>query len=175
MERRNNKTSKDNQNVVDIKESNEDINDEDDNLGDNIDKDKEEHEELDQTPIEIVNMNNANHTNMESVAEGDMVQNFRQNMKFKLETDQAAKRMNKNHDNEMNDCEGSNINNTNNDDVDCDNNNEENENKFMLIKDFYLFSRFTKLFPHLFINSALDWTRPRPRMISEKEAIHKMM
>ena len=83
MERRNNKTSKDNQNVVDIKESNEDINDEDDNLGDNIDKDKEEHEELDKTPIEIVNMNNANHTNMESVAEGDMVQNFRQNMKFK--------------------------------------------------------------------------------------------
>ena len=74
-------------------------------------------------------------------------------MKFKLETDQAAKRFYQNIDNEMNDCEGSNINNNISKDVDGDNNNEENDNKFMLIKDFYLFSRFTKLFPHLFIHS----------------------
>ena len=81
-------------------------------------------------------MNGANHTNMESVAEGDMVQNFRQNMKFKLETDQAAKRFYQNINNEMNDCEASNINNTNNDDVDCDRNNEENENKFMFFNPY---------------------------------------
>ena len=49
------------------------------------------------------------------------------------------------------------------------------ENKFFLIKDFHMFSRFTKLFPHLFVNSALDYTTSRPRMITEKEAIDRML
>ena len=40
-----------------------------------------------------------------------------------------------------------------------------------MIKDFFLLSRLTKLYPHLFINSALDWTRHRPRMLKEKDAM----
>lgn len=125
---------------------------------------------IDTAPIFIENMNQAKHTSMETLADGDMVQNFRQNMKFKIETDQANKRFNKNEDIGMNG-----INNDDQNGIEINDNKEEGENKFMLIKDFYLFSRFTKLFPHLFINGALDWTMPRPRMMSEREALDKML
>ena len=31
------------------------------------------------------------------------------------------------------------------------------------------------MFPHLFINSAADWTHIRPRMISEREGIDRIL
>ena len=122
-------------------------------------------------------MDLANHTNMELLPDGDMVQTVKENFKFKMETDQPNKRFESNENNEMKDCEKNKnyfeqVKETLVDDKDNEN---ETEKKFMLIKDFYLFSRFTKLFPHLFINGALDWTKSRPRMLSEKEAINKML
>ena len=48
---------------------------------------------LDTTPIEIDSMQQAMHSNMETTAESDFVQDFRQNMKFKMATDIPTKRI----------------------------------------------------------------------------------
>ena len=145
IERRNNDTS-------DVGEKDEIIKHEDDkkcckNDTDNESKDNENiekaQEPIDSTPIEIESMSQAMHSNMETLAETDFIQDFQQNIKFKLATDTSSKRINTNNDV-----------NIENDANTLDDN--EKESKFFLIKDFHMFSRFTKLFPHLFINSALD-------------------
>ena len=129
---------------------------------------------LDTTPIVIESMDQANHTNMETTDNSDMVENFKQNMEFKLKNDVFQKRFDKDDPN--------NPNQNTNDMKDVDDPNipdefvkQDEDKKYFLIKDFFLQSRLTKLYPHLFINSALDWSRPRPRLLSEKEAMHKML
>ena len=65
------------------------------NENDSNDKDETEQDcIIDTSPIFIENMNKAQHTNMETLADGDMVQTFRQNMRFKIENDHANKRVN---------------------------------------------------------------------------------
>ena len=164
IERRNNETS-------DLGEKNEIIKHEDDkkccqNDTENKVKDNEnigkDPEPIDSTPIEIESMSHATHSNMETLADTDFIQDFQQNIKFKLATDNTSKRINTNNDGK-----------DENDSNKLDDNDP--ENKFFLIKDFHMFSRFTKLFPHLFVNSALDYTTSRPRMITEKEAIDRML
>ena len=54
-------------------------------------------------------------------------------------------------------------------------NKRKNKNNMILIPDFFMNSRLTKMFPHLFTNSAGDWTAPRPRLIEEKEAMHRIL
>ena len=48
-------------------------------------------------------------------------------------------------------------------------------NKDFIIKDIFMVSRLTRLFPHLFINSACDWTHPRARKITQDEAMKRIL
>lgn len=124
-------------NLKDIENRNNDISDkgckddcvkhEDDKKEENSDNNMNDVEEtekdceppLDTTPIEIESMSKAKHTNMETMAEADFVQEFRQNIKFKLATDTPNKRFDstENNDNEMKD-------------VDSNHEFSDNENKF---------------------------------------------
>ena len=140
-------------------------------------------------------MKNAIHTNMESVISEDVVDMFKQNIKFMQHTDHLEKRNNvdvvenlnfedkliNDHKPNTNQPENNNIDDNQPEFIDQPIDPITNENvkkankKFFLIKDFTLLSRFTKLFPHLFVNSALDWTRPRLRMITKDEALKRIL
>ena len=123
-------------------------------------------------------MKNATHSNMENIIEEDMVENFRKNLKFqrrnnhKFNEDQANSGNNINNDiNESNISNNQNNENNNSQEIPLN----DNPDRKIIIKDFFLNSRLTKFFPHLFINYALDFTHYRKRQITEKEATNKML
>jgi hypothetical protein len=64
--------------------------------GRNKENEHEKEEELDVEPIYIESMSKAKHSNMETTGESDMVDNFRQNLKFKLDNDLHTKRSDNN-------------------------------------------------------------------------------
>ena len=107
-------------------------------------------------------MNNAIHSNMESNIQEGLVETFANVMKFKCQTDIHTKRKNDNYTEVDNDNSMKDINNSENEipnNLPNDENNKQNQKvkdpndkKYYLIKDFFLKSRLTKFFPHLFTN-----------------------
>jgi hypothetical protein len=129
-------------------------------------------------PIIIKSMNLATHSNMETTIDADLVDTFKDGMKFLNRTDPRFNQENQNNSNLNPPDLNNNIPNID-PNVDHDLNVtiplNDNPDRKILIKDFFLNSRLSKFFPHLFVNYALDYTHIRKRKISEKEAIDKMI
>ena len=107
----------------------------------------------DTTPIIINELDNQNILHMESETSPDLIKDFTENLEAIVNNQKLKER--------MNNQENPNL--------------SEDKNKSILIKDYFLRSRYTKLFPHIFTNSACDYTHPRPRNITEREALDRIL
>ena len=119
----------------------------------------------DSEPIEIESMKTATHSNMETSIEGDLYETMRQNIEFRRRTDQNFNQLYPEGTTINFPVVNDNINANNagisNDNININNNGNEfeeniplndNTDRKILVKDFFLKSRLTKFFPHLFVN-----------------------
>ena len=127
----------------------------------------------------MTDFDDATITNTESDNDPDLKNQIANTLKFHLQTQNNMKIQNELVINEPDNNDEDNTENSNENPTNPNPTNQKyqrkNRNNQILIPDFFMHYRLTKLFPHLFSNTACDWTARRPRLITEKESMHRIL